>query len=180
MAAVVEIHRLTGSGPTGTDITNTNTRASTSDDPDPGSSNPIPVPDDGTNYSFWVSTRLFADELPSGTINNIRWYTDGSNGFGTGVSCVGNTAGDYVQAVGTVGESGTELTTGNHADLNSAPVDVFTFEVGTPLAVAGDIDSGDSPDSYFGDLVVYQIAVADTAGPGATPTETFSFVWDET
>ena len=100
MAATVTIRRWTGASgsPVKTDITGGTTRASTSDSPTPGTSNPIPIPGSGTKYSYWVSTRLSADTTPTGTINNIRWYADGANNFGTGVTCVGNTATTYDQA----------------------------------------------------------------------------------
>lgn len=180
MAATVTIRRWTGSsgGPTKTDITSANTRASTSDAASPGTSDPIPVPGAGSNYSYWVTTRLSADTTPAGTINNINWYTDGGNGFGTGVTCVGVDADSYVQATGTQGTSGTQLTTGNHAGLSGTPGSVFDFTSGSPLAITGSIDNPSTGD--FGDFVVYQIAVGTTAGPGATATETFTWVYDET
>lgn len=178
MAATVTIRRLTGAGPTSTDITATNTRASTSDAPAPGTSDPIPIPDSGTNYSYWVSTQLNATSTPSGTINNITWYTDGANGFGTGVTCVGNTADVYVQATGTQGTSGTQLTTGNHAELAGAPVDVFTHTSGSPKSITGSLTNPST--GAFGHFFVYQIAVADTAGPGTITAETFTWSYDET
>ena len=180
MAATVTIRRWTGSsgGPTKTDITSANTRASTSDAASPGTSDPIPVPGAGTNYSYWVSTRLSVDVAPSGTINNLKWYTnDGVNSFGTGVTCKGQNSTSYVQATGTQGTTGTQLTTGNHAGLSGAPVDVFTFTSGSPKSLAGTITASTGD---LGDFFVYQIEVGTTAGPGTTPTETFVFKYDET
>lgn len=178
MAATVIINRWTGAGPTQTDITSSNTRASTSDDPAPGTANPIPIPAAGTNYSFWVSTRLEVTVTPDGTINNIQWYTDGANGFGTGVTVNGQDASAYVQATGTVGSTGDELTQGNHANLSAAPVDVFTFDSGSPKAITGSMTNPNTGD--LGDFFVYQFAVADTAAAGATPQETFTWQFDET
>lgn len=178
MAATVQIRRLTGAGPTSTDITSGNTRASTSDSPTPGTANPIPIPGAGTNYSFWVTTQLNATVTPTGTINNLQWYSDGGNGFGTGVTCVGQTATSYVEATGTVGTTGTELTTGNHAGLTAAPASVFTFTSGSPKAVTGSLSNPTT--GAFGDRFVYQIAVGTTAAAGTTPTETFTWQYDET
>jgi len=181
MPATVTIRRWTGPAatPTKTDITNVNTRASTSDDPNPGTSNPIPIPPSGeVRRSFWVTTRLRAETSPSGTIDNIRWYTDGTNSFGTGVSCIGQDATSYVQATGTVGESGTELNTTNHGGLTGAPVDVFTFTEASPKAIPGSISNPNTGD--FGNFMVYQIVVADNASPGVTPQETFTWKYDET
>lgn len=183
MAATVIINRWTGStgSPTKTAITGDNTVANASDAHQSvaaGSSNPIRVPTSGTNYSYWVTTRLSASSSPSGTINNLRWYTDGANNFGTGVTCKGQSATSYVQATGTAGTTGTQLTTGNHAGLSGSPVDVFTFTSGSPKSLTGSISNPSTGD--FGDFFVYQIEVGTTAGPGVTNQETFTWVYDET
>lgn len=181
MAATVVIKRWTGSSgsPTKTDITGINTRANAEDaHTTAGTDNPIQVPSSGTNYSFWVSTRLSATSSPSGTIDNLRWYTDGSNNFGTGITCKGNTASAYAQATGTDGVTGDQLNTTNHEDLAGAPVDVFGHTSGSPKSVPGSISNPSTGD--FGDFFVYQIEVADTAGPGATAQETFTWKYDET
>ena len=115
---------------------------------------------------------------PSGTINNLRWYTDGANGFGTGVTCIGQEATSYVQATGTAGQTGTQLTTGNHAGLTGAPVDPFTFTSGSPKSLAGSLSNPTT--GQFGSFFVYQVVVGTTALPGATPQETFTWKYDET
>lgn len=179
MAATVLIRRLTGAGPTATDITSINTRANAEDAHSTGgTSNPIQVPTSGTNYSYWVTTRLDATSSPSGTIDNLRWYSDGSNNFGTGVTCKGQEATSYVQATGTPGVTGTQLTTGNHAGITGSPVDVFGLTSGSPKSLTGSISNPST--GQFGSRFVYQIEVADTAGPGATAQETFTWKYDET
>lgn len=177
MAATVQIARLTGSGPTATDITSINTRANAEDaHTTAGTSNSILVPAAGSNYSYWVTTRLNVTAITSGTVDNVKWYTDGSNNFGTGVTCVVNTASSYVQATGTPGTSGTELTTGNHAGLAGAPSDAFAYTSGSPLSVSGST----STTGQFGDYVVYQMVVDSTASSGATAQETFTWRYDDT
>ncbi len=183
MAATVIINRWTGStgSPTKTDITSANTVANATDTHQStvaGSTYPIRIPASGTNYSYWVSTRLSVSVTPSGTINNLRWYTDGSNNFGTGVTCVGQEATSYVQATGTEGTSGTQLTTGNHAGITGSPVDVFTYTSGSPKSLTGTISNPSTGD--FGSFFVYQVEVDDTAAPGTTTQETFTWVYDET
>lgn len=179
MPATVLIRRHTGAGPTATDITGINTRANAEDaHTTAGTTNPIKVPAAGTNYSYWVVTRLDATVTPAGTINNIKWYTDGANGFGTGVTCKMNTATGYVQATGTPGTTGTQLTTGNYATLAGAPTDAFAFTSGSPKAVTGSISNPSTGE--FGDRAVYQIEVGTTASAGATPQETFTWQYDET
>jgi len=179
MAATVTIRRHTGAGPTKTDITSINTRANAEDaHSTAGTTNPIQVPAAGTNYSYWVVTRLFADVTPAGTINNIKWYTDGGNGFGTGVTAKGETATGYVQATGTPGTTGTQLTTGNYATLAGAPSDIFAFTSGSPKSITGSITNPSTGD--FGDYMVYQIEVGTSAGPGATAQESLTWKFDET
>lgn len=178
MAATVLVRRLTGSGPTLTDITGINTRANAEDaHTTAGTTNSILIPAAGTNYSFWVCTRLDVTAITAGTVNNIKWYTDGSNTLGTGVTCKGNTATGYVQATGTTGTTGTQLTTGNYATLAGAPTDVFAFTSGSPKSVSG---STSSVSSTFADLMVYQIEVGTTAVAGATGSETFTWQYDDT
>lgn len=177
MAATVQIVRLTGAGPTATDITSINTRANAEDaHTTAGTTNSILVPAAGTNYSYWVVTRLNVTAITSGTVDNVKWYTDGSNNFGTGVTCKVNTATGYVQATGTAGTTGTQLTTGNYATLAGAPSDAFGYTSGSPLSVSGSATAT----GQFGDRVVYQIEVGTTAASGATATETFTWRYDDT
>lgn len=181
MAATVTIRRWTGTSgsPTKTDITGINTRANADDThTTAGTTNPIQIPTSGTNYSYWVSTRLSADTSPSGTINNIKWYTDGSNTLGTGVTCkASGSASAYTQATGTVGTTGNVLNSTNYTGVGT-PVDAFTYTSGSPLSVTGSISNPSTGD--FGNFVVYQIEVGTTAGPGATGSETFTWKYDET
>jgi hypothetical protein len=181
MPATVKINRYTGSGPTKTNITGANTVANATDTHQSsatGSSDPIRIPTSGINYSYWVVCRLECTVTPLGTLNNIRWYTDGSNTFGTGVTCKVQTATSYVQATGTAGISGIQLTTGNYPTLAGAPVNAFTYVVGSPLSVSGSLSNPSTGD--FGDFVVYQLEVDSTAVPGVTGTETFTWLYDET
>ena len=178
MAATVTIRRWTGStgSPTKTDITSINTRANAEDaHSTAGTTNSVLIPAAGSNYSFWVATRLSVDAITSGTVNNIKWYTDGSNNFGTGVTAIGNTATSYVQATGTTGTTGTQLTTGNYSTVTT-PVDPFTFTSGSPKSVSGTTSTtGD-----VGDFFVYQIVVGTTAASGASAQETFTWQYDDT
>lgn len=180
MAATVTIRRWTGSsgGPTKTDVTGATSRLSTADDPAPGTSNPIPIPASGTKYSYWAHFRLSVDVTPAGTINNIKWYSDGANAYGTGITMKGQDANAYVQATGTPGDSGNILNTTNHPSLSGAPVDVFTFTSASPKSISGNMSNPNTGD--LGDFFVQQMEVGSTAAPGTTPGETFTFKYDET
>lgn len=185
MAATVKIIRFTGSGAGAeSDITSINTRANAYDGHSTGdTSYPIQIPAAGNNYSYWVSTRLKCTVTPTGTINNVKWYTDGFNSFGTGVTCVGAKASTganagYRQATGSAGATGTELTMVNHTGLDESPSDVFAFTSGSPKSLIGSITNPST--GVFGDFMVYQIIVASTASPGTTGSETFTWRYDET
>lgn len=99
--------------------------------------------------------------------------------MGTGVSLNVATASTYIQATGTAGTTGNQLTSANYTSALSPSVatDAFAKTSGAPISVAGSIGSvtGD-----FGDFVVYQVAVVSTAGPGTTTAETITWQFDET
>lgn len=177
MAATVLIKRYTGAGPTATDITSTTNRMSTSDVTAPGTSDPIPIPAAGTNYSYWVVTRLDVTVAPTNGINNLKWYSDAVS-FGTGLVCSGNTATGYVQATGTQGTTGIQLTTGNYATLSASAADVTTFTSGSPKTVNGTIANTTGSGTF--ERFVYQLAVGTTAGVGTTTARTFTWQFDET
>ncbi len=174
----VQIKRWTGApaSETKTNLAEGNTRANATDTHSTdGSTHPIEIPASGTNYSYWVSTRLHYDGSGTGTINNIEWFTDGSNGLGTGVGCQVAIAENYVQATGTEGETGTIIT--GHNDIETS-ADAFDQTDSGPLSVTG--STTDPTDADFGYFVVYQITVADTAGAGVAGPETFTWRWDST
>lgn len=181
MAASVSIIRMYGSSPSTVDVTSGNVVANASDDHQTvasGSTNPIVIPVSGTNYSFWVTTKLVCSVTPDGTINNIKWYTGGANPFGTGITCVVAQASGYQQATGTVGTTGTELTTMNHSSLSGSPVDAFSYTSGSPLSITGSLSNPSTGD--FSNPVVYQLAVASTAAAGVIAGATFTWSYDET
>lgn len=180
MSATIKISRLTGAGPSYLDINGTNTRCNAEDSNSSTTGNPIAVPGSGTNYSFWCTTQLTCSVAPATALSNIRWYTDGSNSFGTGVTCLGNTttssSPSYVQATGVDGVSGDQLTTGSYPALVGSPTNVFAFTSGSPLSIPGSIGA---TTGHFGGFLVFQIGVGATASPGATAMETFTWIVDE-
>lgn len=181
MAASVRINRHTGvAGATLSNLTaDLNTVVNLTDTHQinaPGSTNPIPIPTAGVNRSFWCVTRLQATTAPTGTINNIRWFTNGTNNWGTGVTCFGNAATGYTQATAASASSGTQLIVGNYATLVSAPVNVNSATSGSPISIAGSTTTA----AQFGNYFVYQFEIGTTAIPGATTAQTFTWAYDET
>lgn len=176
----VQIRRLTGSGPTPTNVTSINTRLNAEDAHSTGgTTNPILKPAAGTNYSFWAVFRLFFSGTGTGKISDIEWFTDGSGSLGTGRGLNVATANAYAQATGTPGVSGDELSVANYGngttDLNGAPVSAFTKTTGSPLAVDGEVTDPDNDE--FGDYVVLQYTVGTTASAGAGSQETITWRW---
>lgn len=186
MAATIKIIRWTGAtgSVTKTAIDGTTNRAGTADDPAPGTSNPIPVPTSATqNYSYWVASRLSATVAPTTAIQNIKWYSDGTNSMGTGVSLNVATASVYRQATGTSGTSGNQLTSANYDTAGawtysvSAGDNAFAYTSTAALSVTGSVGAATGD---FGEFVVYQVQVSSTAGPGTTTAETLTWQFDET
>jgi hypothetical protein len=180
----VQIRRVWGeAGGSNANVTDINSRlnateAHSTDD----TTNPIRIPASGTNYSYWGLFRLYFDGTGTGTVNNIKWYTDGDNGLGTGVGLVVAKGGVFGRASGTEGTTGLQLTVANYGngttDLDAEPVNAFGLTSGSPLSVTGSVT--DPEDEFFGDFVVIQTTVADTASAGATPTETITWQFDST
>jgi len=180
MVATVLIRRWTGTtaAPVKTDLAGGNTRDNAFDTHTTAdTTNPVQKPTTGLKYGYWVSTRLDATVSPAGTIDNIRWFTDGSNTFGTGITCKGESSTSYKQATGTPGDTGAKLTTSN-TPITATPTDVFAFNSGSPNPISGTISNPSTGD--FGDFMLYQIEVSTAAGPGASTQETFTFRFDET
>jgi hypothetical protein len=184
LAATVRIMRWTSlaSNPSKSIIDGSVNRAGTVDDPVPGTSWPIPVPTSASsNYSYWVCTRLSATAAATTAIQNIKWYTDSQNNLGVGVSLNVATASAYVQAIGTTAVSGSALTSANYGSSwsysNASANDAFAYTSSNLLSVGGSIGSTTGDIGHF---VVYQVAVASTAGPGTTGSEQLTWQYDET
>lgn len=172
MAATVSIKERNGSGPV--DTTVTTAAFSSSDVPAPGTANPMVRPAAaGTNYSFWKHLFLNADTTPAVAINNVKWYTDGSIGFGTGLTLRAGTRATYTQATGTVGTTGNDAATALSMTMTAAG----TYTVGAPLAITGALSNPST--GKASDFLVLQVTLADTVGPGILPTESTTWGYDE-
>ncbi len=184
MVATVIIERLTGATPDRTDLAGGNTRANAADAHTTGdTASPIEIPTAGTNYSFWVNTQLNASVAPDNLIDNIEWFTDGVNSYGTGIGLLVAQAAlaSYTLAPGTIGVTGTELNDTNYSNgtlTPATPTDAFAEVTGAPLAVTGSTTTTGA----FGNVVVYQLTVLSTATPGTKPAtpETITWRFDET
>jgi hypothetical protein len=161
MAATVLIREKNTVSETATDKTSGTIRFKNADNATVDLNNPMVVPGAGSDWSFekWVRVNL------GGTftqITNIKAYTDGGNGMGTGVSVWWKGVATFATPV--EGTSSAGYTNG------------FTYTSGAPLTL------GAGPYTATGDAGNYLVMlceVASTASQGITPTETITCAWDE-
>lgn len=172
MAATTEIRQYTGSGPSGAAITNLRHKT---DDNSSGTDTTYPLvkPSSGTNYGYIATLALACTTAPAGTINNVKFYTDGTNSYGTGVTVKGITTSSYAQATGTQGTSG-DLS----SSVYTAGADIFGWTSGSPLSVAGSLSNPST--GKISDYVRMQMALSTSVTPGTTAGETLTFRYDET
>lgn len=162
MAATVQIIEKNGSGGTGTDKTGGSVRLKKADNATVDLSNPLVKPSSGSDWSFEKWLRLNVTGGTYSQITNIRAYTDGSNGMGTGVSLWGKAVSSYSQPQQGSSSSGYE--------------DMFDYTSGAPL----DLGAGPyTSTGEKGDHLVLLAEVDSTASGGLTPSESITFAWDE-
>jgi hypothetical protein len=166
MAATVSVKECNGA--TGTPTTITAARFCTDDDNNPGTTHPLVVPAAGSNYSYKKSYYLNADTSPAGTINNVKWYTDGTIGW-TGITVQAKTVSGYTVASGTVDTTGNQMTGG---------ADATTYTTASPLSVTGTISNPST--GKISDYVELQAVVSTSAVAGTVAAETITFRYDET
>lgn len=172
MAATTSVKHGTGAASGGLPsvaTTITNARLCTADATNDGSAHPLEVPASGTNYSFEQWTYLNADTSPTGTINNVKWFTDGAIGW-TGVTLYVGAAATYVQATGTPGVTG---------DLSTYATTLASgFTSAAPLSVAGSISNPST--GKISQFVVLQARISTSAVAGSLSGETITWRYDET
>lgn len=137
MPATVEIRSFHGATPdTGTNVASGSIRFKAADNDTVDANNPLAIPGAGTIYSYVKQLKFYAASTPSNTINNLKFYTDGANGFGTGV---GLAAATFVSFTGTA-TSGTTTT----LDDTGASFPGTNGLAGYVLEITGGTNSGAS------------------------------------
>jgi hypothetical protein len=167
MAATIQIHEMSAAD-TGTNKTSGTVRFKDADNQTVDTNNPLEIPSGATIYSYTKKLRAYMEAPPNTQVSNLRWYTDGSNGFGTGIAVsyknLGTTWGaNYKTAM----SGGTDL----FSKTSGSPIDGDSVDTG-PFVPADD-------NTYIGDLIELQMSVANTASPGALVAETLTFAYDE-
>ena len=171
MAATIQIHQLTSDATTGVNKTSGTIRfkavpATTSTAVD--ATDPLVIPGAGTDYSYCVKIRAYMETPPGTNITNLRWYSDGTNNFGTGIAVTAKNIG---------------TTFGSYYDTGmSGGADLFSYNSGAPLdgdtTDTGPFEPADD-DSYIGDIIELQMSVASTATNGALSAEALTLAFDE-
>lgn len=161
MAATVLIREKNGAGETATDKTSGTVRFKNADNATVDLVDPMVVPTSGSDFSFEKWLRMnFTGTFTQ--VSNLKFYTDGSSGFGTGV----NTWAKAVASYATPAE----------ATATTGYANAFTYTSGSPLSLgAGPYTATGDNGSYL----VSMLEVASTASQGLLTSETFTFAWDE-
>lgn len=164
MAATVQIHEVS-STTTGVDKTSGTVRFKTADNSTVDTNSRMQIPGAGTNYSYTKQLRFYFVSGPSTDITNLCAYSDGANGFGTGIGVQYTLPG---------------VTWGANIDTNISGTDLFTKTAGANIDLDTVSTGPHTGTGYKGDLVRLQMTVASTASPGALTPETMTFSYDET
>lgn len=167
MAATILIHEMSDAT-TGVDKTSGTVRFKSADENTVDSNNRLTVPGAGTIYSFTKQLRLRMTVAPDVDVSNPRAYSDGANGFGTGIGVQYDNQG---------------VTFATQVNTDIAGADFFTATSGSPI----DMDTVDTGpftvsdlNTHIGDILRLQMSVASTASNGQLTPETLTFAYDET
>jgi len=164
MPATITIIEKNGVGGTPSDKTSGNIRFKNADDASVDLVAPMVIPSSGSDFSYEKWLRLMIGATPpSVQITNVRFYTDGSSGLGTGVTL-------WAKAVATF------ATPGEPANATGFS-DAFGYTSEAPLTLGAGPYS--TADTEIGSHLVLMLEVASTATQGATAAETMTFSYDE-
>jgi hypothetical protein len=161
----IQIHEVTATD-TGVDKTSGTVRFKSADETTVDASNRLQIPGAGSDFSYTKQLRAYVSVAPDTDFTNLLAYSDGANGFGTGVTV----------------EYDVEETFASNTDADISGADLFSKTSGAAI----DMDSNDTQwtdgDStgYWGDNLRLQMHVTNTASPGSLSTETLTFSYDET
>jgi hypothetical protein len=164
MAADVTIVEKNGAPGTPTDKTSGTVRFKNADDATVDSNNPMVIPTSGADFSYekWLRLKI-GNTAPSDKINNLKFYTDGVSGFGTGISL-------WAKTVAAYSTPATTTTSTNYTDA-------FSYTVGGALALSSTDFS--ATNTEIGSHLVMLMEVSSTATAGALSAETGTFSYDE-
>lgn len=162
MPATVQIVEKNGAGGTITDKTSGTIRLKKADNSTVDLANPLVKPGAGSDWSCEKWLRL---NFTGGTytqMTNLRYYMDGSSGFGTGINLWAKAVASY--ATPALGSS------------SAGYANAFTYTSGASLSLGAGPFTGTGEK---GDHAVLLAEVTSSASGGLTPSETATLAWDE-
>jgi hypothetical protein len=149
---------------TGYDKTSGTVRFKSADETTVDTANRLQIPSGADIFSYTKQLRFYFSSGPSVDIQNLRAYSDGANGMGTGIAVKYDTQTSFqTQTDGTIG--GTDIFT----KTSGAVIDLDTYNTG-PHTGTG----------YKGDFLRLQMGISNTASSGALSAETLTMAYDET
>lgn len=176
MAATVLIREKNGAGETPTDKTSSTVRFKMADNATVDLVNPLVVPTSLTTYSYekWLRMHISAGSFTQ--VSNLRCYTDGANGYGSGIKL-------WFLPLGTFATPVVPSTSNDPPQHSATPlVNAFSYTSGAPLDIdainTGPFDSTGVPKD-IGDYVIAVMEVETGASQGVKTAETLTFAWDE-
>jgi hypothetical protein len=161
----IQIHEVTATD-TGGDKTSDTVRFKSADETTVNTSNRLQIPSSGEDFSFTKHLRAYVSVAPDIDFTNLEAYTDGTG---------------FADAAVSVEYEVTE-TFATNTDADIAGTDLFTATDGATI----DMDSNDTEwvngdaTGYWGDNLMLQMILQDTASPGSLTAETLTFSYDET
>jgi len=165
----------------GASTTYTNLRFNAEDTNDQDLLSPLIIPSSGTIYSYWKQVYPKCATAPDTQVDNFQVYSDGTLGWGTGVTVeIGNGVQLHSSTVTTGYDvaNAQEVMT-NHTDV-SATTSLFTFTSASTRAMTiSETGSVINAINETTDYIVLQTSVLSTAVPGVKATETITGQYDE-
>lgn len=162
MAATVQFIEKNGVGATPTDKTGATIRFKNADNSTVDLVNPMVKPAAGSDFSFDKWLRMNVTGGTYTAITNVKVYSDGANGLGTGVNV-------WAKAV-------TAYATPAEATATAGYANFFTYTSGAALSLGAGPFTGTGEK---GDHAVMMAEVTSAAAGGLTPTEAVTLAWDE-
>lgn len=162
MPATVQLIEKNSAGGTATDKTSGTIRFKNADNSTVDLSNPMVKPTSGSDFSFEKWLRMNVTGGTYSQITNVKAYSDGGNGLGTGVLL-------WAKAV-------TAYATPAEATATTGYTNFFTYTSGAPLSLGAGPFTGTGEK---GDHLVMMCEVQSTASGGLTPSESLVLAWDE-
>ena len=173
MTAAMKIYELSASA-AGTDKTSGTVRFKVADNASVDTNDPLVIPSSNQNYSYQKYIVLHMGATgPATSITNPVFYTDGSNGYGTGVKLWAKTNASYVQPVIPSNANDPPHYGTGTVDMDNA----FNYTSVSPLTLGTGSYTATSTD--FGKYLVLVMEAEAGATQGSVSAEVFTFAYDE-